>query len=165
MDPRGRSAGVGSVLLLRAASPALALSFPDGYLTKVGERGLCLSGGEKQRVAIARAILKKPKIIMLDEATSALDGETEQKIQSRLISGNFGQGRTVLIIAHRLSTIIHADQIIVLHAGAIVEKGTHEELLTLQGRYASMWEKHCRDEHASEARDAANLSHADEIRP
>ncbi|KAK3377671.1 hypothetical protein B0H63DRAFT_547232 [Podospora didyma] len=124
------------------------LSFPDGYLTKVGERGLCLSGGEKQRVAIARAILKKPKIIMLDEATSALDGETEQKIQSRLISGNFGQGHTVLIIAHRLSTIIHADQIIVLHAGAVVEKGTHEELLALQGRYASMWDKHCRDEHA-----------------
>ncbi|KAI5294237.1 hypothetical protein KEM56_005889, partial [Ascosphaera pollenicola] len=79
--------------------------FPDGYATKVGERGLRLSGGEKQRVAIARTILKNPQIIMLDEATSALDGETEQKIQSKLISGNFGEGRTLLIIAHRLSTI------------------------------------------------------------
>ncbi len=75
------------------------MSFPDGYLTKVGERGLRLSGGEKQRVAIARTILKNPKIIMLDEATSALDGETEQKIQSKLISGKFGRGRTLLIIA------------------------------------------------------------------
>jgi ABC-type transport system involved in Fe-S cluster assembly fused permease/ATPase subunit len=131
------------------------MSFPDGYQTKVGERGLRLSGGEKQRVAIARTILKNPKIIMLDEATSALDGETEQKIQSKLISGNFGQGRTLLIIAHRLSTITHADQIIVLHAGTMVEKGTHEELLALNGRYAAMWEKHCRAERAAEhARDA-----------
>ncbi|KAK4218038.1 heavy metal tolerance protein [Rhypophila decipiens] len=149
------------------------MSFPDGYLTKVGERGLRLSGGEKQRVAIARTILKNPKIIMLDEATSALDGETEQKIQSKLISGNFGQDRTLLIIAHRLSTITHADQIIVLHAGTIVEKGTHQELLALNGRYASMWDKHCRAEQAAEAaRDAtrkarkllcqANLSRGDE---
>ncbi|KAM7194997.1 heavy metal tolerance protein [Naviculisporaceae sp. PSN 640] len=149
------------------------MSFPDGYLTKVGERGLRLSGGEKQRVAIARTILKNPKIIMLDEATSALDGETEQKIQSKLISGNFGQDRTLLIIAHRLSTITHADQIIVLHAGTIVEKGTHTELLALNGRYASMWDKHCRAEQAAEeARDAtrkarkllcqANLSRGDE---
>ncbi|GAB1320409.1 ATP-binding cassette-type vacuolar membrane transporter Hmt1 [Madurella fahalii] len=150
------------------------MSFPDGYLTKVGERGLRLSGGEKQRVAIARTILKNPKIIMLDEATSALDGETEQKIQSKLISGNFGQGRTLLIIAHRLSTITHADQIIVLHAGTMVEKGTHQELLALNGRYAAMWEKHCRAERAAEqARDAtrkakkllsqANISRRDEI--
>ncbi|KAK3375080.1 hypothetical protein B0H63DRAFT_265990 [Podospora didyma] len=149
------------------------LSFPDGYLTKVGERGLRLSGGEKQRVAIARTILKKPKVIMLDEATSALDGETEQKIQAKLISGNFGQDRTLLIIAHRLSTITHADQIIVLHAGTVAEKGTHEELLALKGRYSSMWEKHCRAERAAEeARDAtqkakklmyqANLSGVDE---
>ncbi|KAK4230903.1 putative heavy metal tolerance protein precursor [Podospora fimiseda] len=149
------------------------MSFPDGYDTKVGERGLRLSGGEKQRVAIARTILKDPKIIMLDEATSALDGETEQKIQSKLIGGKFGQDRTVLIIAHRLSTITHADQIIVMHAGSMVEKGTHEELLALKGRYASMWEKHCRAEQAAEhARDAtrkakklmcqANLSRGDD---
>ncbi|KAH8909902.1 hypothetical protein BR93DRAFT_943802 [Coniochaeta sp. PMI_546] len=124
------------------------MGFPDGYNTKVGERGLRLSGGEKQRVAIARTILKKPKIIMLDEATSALDGETEQKIQSKLISGNLGQDRTLLIIAHRLSTITHADQIIVLHNGTIAERGTHEELLALGGRYASMWDKHCRAERA-----------------
>ncbi|KAK4123518.1 hypothetical protein N657DRAFT_572662 [Parathielavia appendiculata] len=131
------------------------MSFPDGYLTKVGERGLRLSGGEKQRVAIARTILKNPKIIMLDEATSALDGETEQKIQSKLISGKFGQDRTLLIIAHRLSTITHADQIIVLHAGTVVERGTHQELLALNGRYSAMWEKHCRAERAAEhARDA-----------
>ncbi|KAJ4307329.1 ATP-binding cassette-type vacuolar membrane transporter Hmt1 [Collariella sp. IMI 366227] len=132
------------------------LSFPDGYMTKVGERGLRLSGGEKQRVAIARTILKNPKIIMLDEATSALDGETEQKIQSELIRGKFGQDRTLLIIAHRLSTITHADQIIVLDSGAVAERGTHQELLALNGRYASMWEKHCRAERAAEhARDAA----------
>ncbi|KAK4146177.1 ABC transporter-like protein [Dichotomopilus funicola] len=131
------------------------MSFPDGYSTKVGERGLRLSGGEKQRVAIARTILKKPKIIMLDEATSALDGETEQKIQSKLISGKFGEDRTLMIIAHRLSTITHADQIIVLHAGTMVEKGTHQELLALNGRYTAMWEKHCRAERAAEhARDA-----------
>ncbi|KAK4106394.1 ABC transporter-like protein [Parathielavia hyrcaniae] len=131
------------------------MSFPDGYDTKVGERGLRLSGGEKQRVAIARTILKNPKIIMLDEATSALDGETEQKIQSKLISGRFGQDRTLLIIAHRLSTITHADQIIVLHAGTVVERGTHQELLALNGRYSAMWEKHCRAERAAEhARDA-----------
>ncbi|KAK0623309.1 hypothetical protein B0T14DRAFT_426482 [Immersiella caudata] len=150
------------------------MAFPDGYLTKVGERGLRLSGGEKQRVAIARTILKNPRIIMLDEATSALDGETEQKIQSKLISGKFGAGRTLLIIAHRLSTITHADQIIVLHAGQMVEKGTHQELLALNGRYAAMWEKHCRAERAAEhARDAtrkakkllcqAKISRRDEI--
>ncbi|KAL2126807.1 hypothetical protein VTI74DRAFT_196 [Chaetomium olivicolor] len=147
------------------------MSFPDGYLTKVGERGLRLSGGEKQRVAIARTILKKPKIIMLDEATSALDGETEQKIQSKLISGQFGQDRTLLIIAHRLSTITHADQIIVLHAGTVAERGTHQELLALNGRYAAMWEKHCRAERAAEqARDATRkakklLSQANIARP
>ncbi|KAK3687912.1 hypothetical protein B0T22DRAFT_498173 [Podospora appendiculata] len=127
------------------------LSFPDGYLTKVGERGLRLSGGEKQRVAIARMILKKPNIIMLDEATSALDGETEQDIQSNLIRGNFGRGCTLLIIAHRLSTITHADQIFVLHGGTAVEMGTHDELLALKGRYASMWESECTVEGARSA--------------
>ncbi|KAI0448106.1 ABC transporter-like protein [Xylaria telfairii] len=124
------------------------MSFPDGYNTKVGERGLRLSGGEKQRVAIARTLLKNPKIIMLDEATSALDSHTEQQIQSRL--ANIGRGRTMLIIAHRLSTITHADQILVLNQGTIVEKGTHEELLELNGKYASMWNRQAKAEKAAE---------------
>ncbi|CAK7271417.1 ATP-binding cassette-type vacuolar membrane transporter Hmt1 [Sporothrix epigloea] len=139
------------------------LSFANGYDTNVGERGSRLSGGEKQRVAIARTILKNPKIIMLDEATSALDSETEQYIQAKLIRGDsFGQDRTILIIAHRLSTITHADQIVVLHAGSIIEKGTHTELLALKGRYASMWEKQSQAEQAAvEARTAT--AHAKEL--
>lgn len=131
------------------------MSFPDQYETQVGERGLRLSGGEKQRVAIARTILKDPRIIMLDEATSALDSHTEQEIQENVWS--IGQGRTLLIIAHRLSTITHADQIIVLNAGTIVEKGTHEELLAAGGRYASMWEKQIRAERALDAAREATL--------
>ncbi|TEA15446.1 ABC transporter aclQ [Colletotrichum sidae] len=130
------------------------MSFPDRYDTKVGERGLKLSGGERQRVAIARTIIKSPKIIMLDEATSALDAHTEQQIQDRL--GHLGQGRTLLIIAHRLSTITHADQIIVLNNGTIAEKGTHEELVNANGRYASMWEKQVQAERAAEKARAAN---------
>ncbi|KAF2404598.1 P-loop containing nucleoside triphosphate hydrolase protein [Trichodelitschia bisporula] len=118
------------------------LMFPDGYLTKVGERGLRLSGGEKQRVAIARTILKGPPIIMLDEATAALDSETEQHIQDALRT--LGQGRTMLVIAHRLSTITLADQILVLHEGQVAEAGTHEELLALNGRYATMWRRQAR---------------------
>lgn len=129
------------------------MSFPDGYYTKVGERGLRLSGGEKQRVAIARTLLKNPKIIMLDEATSALDSHTEQQIQSRLAS--IGRGRTMLIIAHRLSTITHADQILVLNQGTIAEKGTHEELLELNGKYASMWNRQAKAEKAAEDARAA----------
>ncbi|KAJ8132361.1 hypothetical protein O1611_g1266 [Lasiodiplodia mahajangana] len=124
------------------------MSFPDKYYTKVGERGLRLSGGEKQRVAIARTLLKNPKIIMLDEATSALDSHTEQQIQSRLAA--IGKGRTMLIIAHRLSTITHADQILVLNQGTIVEKGTHDELLELDGKYASMWNRQAKAEKAAE---------------
>ncbi|KAF9877342.1 ABC transporter [Colletotrichum karsti] len=130
------------------------MSFPDQYNTKVGERGLKLSGGERQRVAIARTIIKDPKIIMLDEATSALDAHTEQQIQDKL--GHLGQGRTLLIIAHRLSTITHADQIIVLNNGTIAEKGTHEELVNANGRYASMWEKQVQAERAAEKARAAN---------
>lgn len=124
------------------------LTFPDKYETKVGERGLRLSGGEKQRVAIARTILKNPRIIMLDEATAALDTETEQHIQEAFTS--LAQGRTMLIIAHRLSTITHADQILVLHKGKVAERGTHEELLEKNGHYAAMWKKQIRAQRAAE---------------
>jgi ATP-binding cassette, subfamily B, vacuolar membrane transporter HMT1/ACLQ len=123
-------------------------SFPDGYQTKVGDRGLRLSGGEKQRVAIARTILKNPRIILLDEATAALDTETEQHIQDALIT--LGQGRTMLIIAHRLSTITMADQILVLHQGKVAERGTHDELLAMKGRYANMWKKQVKAERAAD---------------
>ncbi len=110
---------------------------PDGYSTMVGERGLKLSGGEKQRVAIARTILKDPPILILDEATSALDTATERDIQSALKS--VSENRTTLIIAHRLSTIVDADEIIVLEAGRIAERGSHAFLLSKDGIYARMW--------------------------
>ena len=112
-------------------------SLPLGYNTTVGERGLKLSGGEKQRVGIARTLLKNPPILLLDEATSALDTETEHEIQESLIT--MGQGRTVLIIAHRLSTVVHADQIVVLEQGKVVEQGSHDELLAKEGRYSHLW--------------------------
>jgi ATP-binding cassette subfamily B protein len=113
-------------------------SLPEKWDTKVGERGLKLSGGEKQRVAIARAILKQPKILLLDEATSSLDSKTEKAIQSTLeeIAGHY----TTLIIAHRLSSIVHADLIVVMEQGRIVEQGSHQELLQRKGLYAEMWQ-------------------------
>ena len=111
---------------------------PEGYDTQVGERGLKLSGGEKQRVAIARTLLKKPAMLIFDEATSALDSKTERAFQEELLS--LAKNRTTLIIAHRLSTIIHADQILVMDHGQIVEQGTHEELLAVKGKYAEMWQ-------------------------
>jgi ATP-binding cassette subfamily B protein len=112
---------------------------PEGYDTKVGERGLKLSGGEKQRVAIARTILKAPPILILDEATSALDTTTEHEIQSAL--DTVSRNRTTLVIAHRLSTVINADEIIVLRGGEIAERGTHAALLEQNGLYASMWNR------------------------
>ncbi|KAF2494298.1 hypothetical protein BU16DRAFT_528418 [Lophium mytilinum] len=124
------------------------MAFPDRYETRVGERGLRLSGGEKQRVAIARTILKNPRIIMLDEATAALDTTTEQHIQEALTT--LGKGRTMLVIAHRLSTITRADQILVLHKGKVHERGTHAELLALKGKYANMWEKQIQAQRAAE---------------
>jgi ATP-binding cassette subfamily B protein len=126
---------------------------PKGYETEVGERGLKLSGGEKQRVAIARTILKAPPILLLDEATSALDSHTEKEIQDEL--ERIATGRTTLVIAHRLSTIVGADQIIVLDQGEIVERGTHFDLLSKGGLYASMWN---RQREAEEAREKLALS-------
>ncbi|HEX2200277.1 MAG TPA: ABC transporter ATP-binding protein/permease [Burkholderiales bacterium] len=110
---------------------------PDKYDTTVGERGLKLSGGEKQRVAIARALLKNPRILIFDEATSALDSRAEKAIQAEL--ERISQGRTTLVIAHRLSTVMDADQIMVLNHGRVVERGTHAQLLAIQGEYARMW--------------------------
>lgn len=110
---------------------------PDGYQTRVGERGLKLSGGEKQRVAIARALLKNPSIMIFDEATSALDSRTEKAIQAEL--EHAALGRTTLVIAHRLSTVMNADEILVLDDGRIIERGTHSDLLAQRGAYAQMW--------------------------
>jgi len=111
---------------------------PEGYETSVGERGLKLSGGEKQRVAIARTLLKKPALLIFDEATSALDSRTERAFQEELF--NLARNRTTLIIAHRLSTVVHADQILVMDQGKIIERGTHQQLLQANGRYTSMWQ-------------------------
>jgi len=118
--------------------------FPDGYDTVVGERGIKLSGGQRQRVSIARAILADPRILILDEATSSLDSESEQMIQDGL--RRLRSGRTTFVIAHRLSTIRSADQILVLEAGEIVERGTHAELLALNGRYRQLYDKQYRFE-------------------
>jgi len=122
---------------------------PDGYATRVGERGLKLSGGEKQRVAIARTILKDPRLLILDEATSALDTRTEQEIQAAL--RDVARNRTTLVIAHRLSTVVEADEIIVLQEGAIAERGTHGALIAAGGLYADMWRRQSEAMAAAEA--------------
>lgn len=131
-----------------AAIHDFIVSLPDGYQTRVGERGLKLSGGEKQRVAIARTILKGPQIMLFDEATSALDTHTEKEIQKALtqVSAN----RTTLVIAHRLSTIIDADEILVLERGRVAERGTHRALLASGGIYAHMWARQQEAAHAKE---------------
>jgi ABC-type transport system involved in Fe-S cluster assembly fused permease/ATPase subunit len=113
-------------------------STPKGYQTMVGERGLKLSGGEKQRVAIARTLLKDPPILIFDEATSALDSANERAIQAELKSA--AQNKTTLLIAHRLSTVIDAHEILVMDAGHVIERGTHQQLLARGGRYAQMWQ-------------------------
>jgi ATP-binding cassette, subfamily B, heavy metal transporter len=113
------------------------VSTPKGYGTMVGERGLKLSGGEKQRVAIARTLLKNPPVLIFDEATSALDSANERAIQEELRSA--ARNKTALVIAHRLSTVIDAHQILVMDQGRILERGTHAELLAMNGRFAEMW--------------------------
>jgi ABC-type transport system involved in Fe-S cluster assembly fused permease/ATPase subunit len=114
------------------------MSLPDGYDTKVGERGVKLSGGEKQRVSIARAAIKRPRIYVFDEATSSLDSNTEREILRNL--REISRFSTTLVIAHRLSTVVHADEIVVLESGTIVERGSHSVLLRQNGRYAALWE-------------------------
>jgi ATP-binding cassette subfamily B protein len=122
-----------------AAIHAFIQSLPEGYDTRVGERGLKLSGGEKQRVAIARTLLKDPPLLILDEATSALDSRTEAAIQETL--QEVSRRRTTIVVAHRLSTVVEADEIIVLDQGRVAERGTHAQLLRRKGLYASMWER------------------------
>tara|TARA_R110002033_G_scaffold36268_5_gene74612 strand:- start:3166 stop:5004 length:1839 start_codon:yes stop_codon:yes gene_type:complete len=118
-------------------------SLPDGWNTRVGERGLKLSGGEKQRVGIARVILADPAILVLDEATSALDSATEEAVQDALEEA--ASGRTTLMVAHRLSTVKSADEIIVLEAGRVIERGNHATLLAKDGKYADMWERQAKN--------------------
>ncbi|KAJ1032960.1 hypothetical protein NDA16_000239 [Ustilago loliicola] len=137
-------------------------SFPEGYSTVVGERGVRLSGGEKQRVAIARTILKNPPILLLDEATSALDSQTERQLQSAL--NNLMQGRSSLTIAHRLSTIINCDTIIVMDAGRVVEVGSHADLIAKAGLYSKMWEQQIKTQKEQEAAAAAQEASREEIK-
>lgn len=134
-------------------------SLPQGYQTRVGERGLKLSGGEKQRVAIARTILKQPAILLFDEATSALDTHTEKEIQASL--REVSRGRTTLMIAHRLSTVIDADEILVMEQGRIVERGRHGQLLALGGSYAAMWRRQQEAEAAQEILEKIEAPDAD----
>ncbi len=139
--------GAGEEEIVRAARGAAISGFierqPDQYETRVGERGLKLSGGEKQRVAIARTLLKDPPILILDEATSALDSRTEAEILGTLQA--IERGRTTIVIAHRLSTVVHADQIVVLENGLVAERGTHAELLRRNGLYAEMWARQAQE--------------------
>lgn len=136
------------------------VSLPQGYETRVGERGLKLSGGEKQRVAIARTVLKNPAVLVLDEATSALDIKTERNIQAALTE--VARNRTTLVIAHRLSTIVNADEILVLNDGEITERGTHSELVAAEGMYADMWRR--QKEAADEIEKIQEIFSGDEFR-
>jgi ATP-binding cassette subfamily B protein len=133
--------GASEADIIAAAKAAHAhdfiMSFPGGYDTPVGEHGLQLSGGQRQRIAIARALIKNCPIILLDEATAALDSESERHVQEAL--AELCKGRTTLVIAHRLSTIMHADSILVVENGTVVESGRHDELLRKGGRYASFY--------------------------
>jgi ATP-binding cassette subfamily B protein len=125
------------------------LSLPNGYDTQVGERGIRLSGGEKQRIAIARAAIKRPKIFVFDEATSSLDSRTERVILENLVR-TAGTAMTI-IVAHRLSTVVHANEIVVLDGGSVIERGTHEALMRQGGKYATMWHAQHEDIYRKEA--------------
>ena len=144
--------GASEVEIINAARKAhihhFIESLPDGYQTVVGERGLKLSGGEKQRVAIARAILKGPRILIFDEATSSLDSHAEREIQKAL--REVAEEHTTLVIAHRLSTIVDADEILVMQAGRIIERGQHQNLISREGVYRDMWELQQQEEVSSE---------------
>ncbi len=147
---------------LAAAQAARAhdfiMEFEDGYDTLVGERGVTLSGGQRQRIAIARALLVNPRILILDDATASVDSRTEYEIRAALQT--LMQGRTTLIVAQRLSTVMHADQILMLEHGRIVERGTHSDLLALQGRYAHLWRLQTDQEEPEE--DIRGIGRADE---
>lgn len=136
------------------------VSLPQGYDTRVGERGLKLSGGEKQRVAIARTVLKNPAVLVLDEATSALDIKTEREIQAALTE--VARNRTTMVIAHRLSTIVNADEILVLSNGRVIERGTHRQLIEQAGTYADMWRR--QKEAADEIEKIQEIFSGDELR-
>ena len=120
------------------------MAFPHGYDTPVGEHGLQLSGGQRQRIEIARALIKDAPIILLDEATASLDSESERHVQEAI--AELCKGRTTLVIAHRLSTIMHADRILVIENGAMIESGRHDELLRKSGRYASFYRLQLREQ-------------------
>ena len=122
---------------------AFIRALPEGMATRVGERGLKLSGGERQRVGLARALLADPRVLILDEATSALDSRTEAAIQATLRRAK--AGRTVIVVAHRLSTVADADEILVLRAGRVAERGAHAALLARDGEYAALWRKQVRE--------------------
>jgi ATP-binding cassette subfamily B protein len=128
------------VLACRAAhADGFVRAFPDGYATRVGERGQQLSGGQRQRIAVARAVLKDPRILLLDEATSALDAESEALVQDAL--EKLMRGRTTLVIAHRLSTVARADRVLVLEGGRVVESGPHAALMSAGGSYRRLVER------------------------
>ena len=139
-------------------------AFPEGYLTRVGERGVRISGGQKQRIAIARVFLRDPRILLLDEATSSLDAESEAKVQEaldKLMDTSSGKRRTVILVAHRLSTVINADQIVVISGGSISEMGSHEALLERRGEYYKLVQRQLKKKNSVVDADAVDDNDAE----